>query len=128
MREVMLEVMQEMEYYLMQEMIDYSMQEMTYFGQLTDGLPDVSAFLLAHFKALPRYNPRISGIPGAAAPRQLPLLGELAPGSANVASLGYLHHPGTEEMVKTITHWIVTDVATQARRSVPETSLNFRFL
>jgi len=90
-------------------------QEMIYYGQLTDDPLDMGAFLLAHFKALPRHNPRISGGPAGAtaAPQQLPLVGELAPGSAGLASLGYLHHPGTEEGLKSVTHWIVVDVTTE---------------
>ena len=33
-----------------------------------------------------------------------------------LSRLGYLHSPGTEDEIKPITHWIIGDVATQARR------------
>ena len=92
-----------------------------YYGQLTDEPADMGAFLLAHHNALPRHNPRISGgtADATAAPLQLPLVGDLAPGVAGLASLGYLHHSGTEEGVKIATHWIVIDVTAEAQFLFP---------
>ena len=34
------------------------------------------------------------------------------------SSLGYLHRPSTEDEVKGITHWVVTDLDTQVRHAL----------
>ena len=72
--------------------------------------------------AVPRYNPRIlqeagSGDRnGAASPRQLTLAGKgLRPSEAPFAGLGYIHYPGSEDDIKSITHWLVVDLDTQVR-------------
>ena len=84
-----------------------------YFGKLTDEEEDVPGFLMRHFKAVPRYNPRVADTSslGPAAARQLSL--HMSVNEPALTALGYLHHPGTEDAVKAISHWIAADLSTQ---------------
>ena len=86
---------------------------MVYFGKLTDEEEDVPGFLMRYFKAVPRYNPRVADISsaGPAAARQLSL--HTAVNEPVLTALGYLHHAGTEDAVKAISHWIAADLCTQ---------------
>ena len=84
---------------------------MVYYGVLRDNEEDILAFLLAHFNALPRYNPRITEGEGKDAATQLMLTKKLAP--LPIDQLNYLHHLETEDNVKAVTHWIVVDLKSE---------------
>lgn len=88
-------------------------QEIIYFGILEDTEEDIPGFLMKYFKAVPRFNPRILDAAGESAPEQLALTGKLAANAEPFASLGHLHHPGTEDGLKGVTHWVAVDVETQ---------------
>ena len=81
---------------------------MVYYGVLRDNEEDIMAFLLAHFNALPRFNPRITEGEGDDAATQLMLTKDLAPLPND--QLNYLHHPGTEDNVKAVSHWVILDL------------------
>eukprot|EP00884_Botryococcus_braunii_P009701 jgi/Botrbrau1/18732/Bobra.0386s0055.1 len=75
--------------------------------------------------AVPRYNPRILQQPGPNdkagldTPFQLALgTAGLRPWEAPFSELGYLHHPGTEDAVKAITHWLLLDLDTPRGRKL----------
>lgn len=56
----------------------------------------------------------LSSDPGA--PQlQVGLVGALSPRVEPWASLGYLHFPGSEELAKGCTHWLVADYCSKAR-------------
>lgn len=84
------------------------LQEMVYYGALRDNEEDILSFLLGHFNALPRFNPRIMEGEGDDAATQLMLTKDLAP--LPIDQLNYLHHLGTEDSVKAVTHWIIADL------------------
>lgn len=70
--------------------------------------------------AVPRYNPRILQQPGAndaalpETPVQLSLgAAGLKPWEPPFSDLGYLHHPGTDDDIKAITHWLLLDIDTK---------------
>ncbi len=84
---------------------------MVYYGVLRDNEEDILTFLLDHFNALPRFNPRITEGEGDDAAVQLTLTEVLTPPPSD--QLNYLHHPGTEDNIKAITHWIVLDLKTE---------------
>lgn len=98
------------------------LQEMVYYGKLTDRETDIPAFLMSHFKALPRYNPRITATEGDDAGVQLPLIQKLTPLASD--QLNYLHQPGTEDAIKAITHWIVVDLTSQVPHRGSAFSIN----
>ena len=87
------------------------LQELVYFGDLKDQEPDIPAFLLRHFHALPRFNPRVMETEGDEAGLQVALTKHLAPPPPD--QINYLHHPGTENVLKAITHWVVADLTTK---------------
>lgn len=89
---------------------------MVYYGVLRDNEEDILAFLLTHFNALPRFNPRITEGEGDDAATQLMLNKDLAPLPSG--QLNYLHHLSTEDSVKAVTHWVIVDI-TSAVSSVP---------
>lgn len=89
-------------------------QEMVYFGILSDQELDIPAFLLSHFKALPRFNPRITRSQEDGAALQSALIDTLEPPTAE--ELNYLHHPGTENALKAVTHWVMVDLKSRVRK------------
>ena len=89
------------------------MQELVYFQKLTDEVDDVPRFLVEHFHAIARYNPRITAGDDDAKPAQVPLVGALSPRVPRLKELTYLHAPGKEEDLKTVTHWVMTDLSQQ---------------
>jgi hypothetical protein len=83
---------------------------------------DVLHSILELTGAVPRYNPRILQAPAAGdkslpdTPRQLVLARQgLRPSEAPFSTLGYIHHPGSEDDVKGITHWLAADLDTKVR-------------
>lgn len=83
---------------------------------------DVLHNILALTGAVPRFNPRILQAPAAGdkrgpdAPRQLLLARKgLRPSEAPFSGLGYIHHPGSEDDIKGITHWLAADLDTKVR-------------
>lgn len=114
------------------------LQPAIYNGELDDDDGDMLEVLLDFYEALPTLNRRILTKSPDAPQLQLagPLLG-IAPlprvagvggcdrsggcdsggvgggGNSALRSLGYLHSPGTEDLVKGVTHWVVADFATQ---------------
>ena len=89
---------------------------MAYFGKLSDDEEDIPRFLLEHFHAVPRFNPRLTdaAVVGPAAAWQLPLTeSSLSPLLPPISKLGYLHHAGTEDDIKAVTHWIAASLDTK---------------
>lgn len=82
-------------------------QELIYFGALDDSEKDLWGFLMRHFKAVPRLNPRVTGATAAEGTRQLALTGTLAP----PAGLPYLHRQGSEDSLQPISHWLAVDLS-----------------
>lgn len=82
---------------------------MVYYGQLNDDIQDIPDFLSKTYGAITRFNPRLLE-KGEGSP-QLDLIGDFSPQSEYLRTVKYFHSPGTEDELKTITHWIVVDVA-----------------
>lgn len=108
-------------------------QEWVYTGRLEkEKGKDILESVLQLTGAVPRYNPRILQQPGPndkagpETPVQLPLGTKgLRPWEAPFSELGYLHHPGTEDSIKAITHWLLLDLDTPVRPSLLKASSSF---
>ena len=96
-----------------------ALQELIYYGILDDSEEDILRFLMDHHKAVPRYNPRILGVEGPSP--QLTLTVNLSPPSPE--DMAYLHRAGTEDAVKTVTHWVVADLKSRVRYKQSSDSL-----
>ena len=109
------------------------LQELIYTNKLADEEEDLLEAILQLGKALPRYNAYLLAPPAPAASaakqqqaptRQLALTGEqLHPRSllaAGTLPLTYLHTPGSEDDLKGISHWVIADLDSQVRESLPK--------
>ena len=108
------------------------LQEAVYYGRLTDEHADILGRVLALGRAVGRHRPRLLA-PAAprraaadpAAPYQVALTGPLSPRGAPWAGLGYLHCPGSEDVAKGVTHWLVADFGGPAGRELLAAGLGY---
>eukprot|EP00899_Mesostigma_viride_P007641 jgi/Mesvir1/16879/Mv15763-RA.1 len=85
-------------------------QEQVYYGKLRTGM-DVHDHALTSQKSYKRYNERILLSKGAT-PVFVNLAAALAQPTGALASIKYLHHPGTEDEVKPMTFLVACDLST----------------
>jgi UDP-glucose:glycoprotein glucosyltransferase len=95
---------------LLQEEVEFIQQEF-YYGRLRDRM-DILDFALRQ-DSHSRYSPLVLGgnVPGAeSTERYVSLAGPVADQTGLVPKLPYLHHPGTADDVKPVTHWVVVNL------------------